>query len=285
MRVLRQLTFLLVFAAMQFPIPAQAGGWWSYIDLESPYLAPGQKAEAGTEFLFASIEEAEQARRNGRFYVYLLRGLDFNMVDEVMTRPAPPPGWWRLGDSQATRVGRVVLGGWDGNLARAHARFVVPETLEPAPYALMFCDAGCAHPLGDIVPSKVRVVADPLTARLAQRVARLQTRALERERVLRQERQESAKEAAEDAQAVDRLHDRIGLLKQRLVRERAHLAIGDSGSPWWADAGWFVAGVVAATLIGLLVLGRRPRRPSGPPGESNGTPSAPVEVSVGRPGI
>jgi hypothetical protein len=68
------------------------------------------------------------------------------------------------GDAEAVELGRVVLRVSDSNIARARASFTVPD-LPPATYSLMFCDAGCAHPLADVVPTKTfTIVADPATA-------------------------------------------------------------------------------------------------------------------------
>ena len=154
--------FLVVLAV---PAPAAAGGWWSFIELESTYLAPGMRVEAADSGLsFTSTKEAERARRTGRYYVYLIEGLDLDTVKDQMLRADPRRGWWALGDAMALRAGRVSLRGWHANLARAHARFVTPD-LRPGIYTVMFCDAGCRHPLGDAIPSKVRVVADPPVGR------------------------------------------------------------------------------------------------------------------------
>ena len=85
--------FLVVLAV---PAPAAAGGWWSFIELESTYLAPGMRVEAADSGLsFTSTKEAERARRTGRYYVYLIEGLDLDTVKDQMLRADPRRGYGR----------------------------------------------------------------------------------------------------------------------------------------------------------------------------------------------
>ena len=50
--------------------------------------------------------------------------------------------------------------------------------MPPGKYAVMFCDARCAHPLADVIPmTDLAVVANPVVARLAVRVERLEQQA------------------------------------------------------------------------------------------------------------
>lgn len=98
-------------------------------------------------------------------------GFDWDVLDEAMG-VANPGSWWELGSAQAIEVARVRLFGFDGNLAHAQASFVVPA-LPPGRYALSFCDVGCVRSLGDIIPSRVVLAPDRLTAQLSERVERL----------------------------------------------------------------------------------------------------------------
>ncbi|HXF37661.1 MAG TPA: hypothetical protein VNO17_10865, partial [Actinomycetota bacterium] len=251
---------LAVPALLLAPAPgAVAGGWWSSLDLEERHLAPGERVRTGTGFLFGSIEAAERARSDGDFRAYLVRGFDWDRLEEAMG-VADPGSWWELGSARAFEVGRVRLSGFDGNRARARASFVVPA-LPPGGYALMFCDPGCSRPLGDIVPSRVVVAPDRPTARLAQRVGDLrlevqQTRwrlraARDRIRELEAEADDGLRELL--AARVDRLSRLARDLQRRVARAEA--ASEADGVPWLGAIG---AAVVA---LGLgVAIGRRRRR-------------------------
>lgn len=244
-----------VGAVLSLAQPATAGGgWWSYLDVDSPRFSPGQTVEARGEFLFPSIEAAQRARASGHFYVYLVRDFDYGIANQAMTK-AEPGDWWRLGDAEPLRVGEVGLDRFNGNLAHASASFVVPE-VELGRYVLMFCDAGCAHPLGDFVPTKVRVV-DPVED-LRRRLDRLQSRTAERVNALRAELRETQDGAAEvgDVEAAQEvtavLERRLVLLERRLERLDE-----DPGTPWAAYVGWLVAGAALGALIVTALTRRR----------------------------
>lgn len=249
-------TFLL------FPGVASSGGWWSHIDLDEELVFAGREVTATAEFLFSSIEEAEHARVSGKFFAYLIAGFDFATVDAAMGRPEPR-GWWTLGGARAIRVGTVRLTGWDGNLAQARARFVIPD-LEPGAYAVMFCDEACEQPLGDVVPTEVSVVADPLTARLARRVERLEARVVRAERATRRAQQDAVSEVMAMSRDLDALEQRVVGITAGLAGEEE-----SPGLPWLAFAGWFVAG--AAFSLALITRVRR-RTETRPPDTGAGTP-------------
>jgi hypothetical protein len=242
------------------PAPAAvAGGWWSSLDLGDRHLAPGDRVRVGTGFAFRSTEAAERARSGGDFRVYLVRGFDWDRLEEAM-RVANPGPWWELGSARAFEVGRVRLSGFDGNLAHAQASFVVPP-LPPGGYALMFCDAGCTRPLGDIVPSRVLVAPDRPTARLAQRVEdlRLELRQTRWQLRAARDRIRELEAVSEDglrellAARVDRLSRLARDLQRRVARAEA--ASEADGVPWLGAIG---AAVVA---LGLgVAIGRRRRR-------------------------
>ena len=166
-----------------------------------------------------------------------------------------PGDWWPLGEAGAIQVGEVRLSGWDGKLARARARFAVPR-IQPGRYSLMFCDAGCANPLGDIVPAGVSIVADPFIAQLARRLYRLESRSSQRVRGLRRALQNLQAEAlpAPESPDVSGIVERLEALERRVSRPQPA-----------ADAvaglrGWFVSGAVLAAAVSVLVGRARARR-------------------------
>jgi hypothetical protein len=155
---------------------AEAGGWWSYIDVSRSIVVAGQRVVVDEDVAFSSAAAAEEARETDPFYVYLLRDFDYAVVERAM-REASPGDWWSLGDAEAIRVGQVAVSVSDANLGRARAEFTVPE-LPPATYHLMLCDAGCAEPLGDVIPVEdFTVAADQ--ARVAAQSARSDIQQLE----------------------------------------------------------------------------------------------------------
>jgi hypothetical protein len=145
----------LIAAALFTPPPATAGGWWTWTRLDRSKVEIGQKVTARADVMFSSVEAAEAAR-SGReddaFYVYLLRGFDYSSLAYAM-QEASPGKWWSRGSARVHRVGRVTFEDGDFNLARATSSFRVPEAVPPGKYAVMLCDAGCAHPMADVIPT------------------------------------------------------------------------------------------------------------------------------------
>lgn len=147
-----------ITAALLVPPTATAGGWWTSIRLDRTTVAVGQEVKAHAGVMFSSVDEVEAAqsgREQEAFYVYLLRGFDYSIVERAMRKPYPG-NWWSVGSADAYRVGRVVIGGSESNLALANDSFRVPDSLPPGKYAVMFCDAGCVHPLADVIPTLPR---------------------------------------------------------------------------------------------------------------------------------
>jgi hypothetical protein len=238
------LTMLLV------PAPAAAGGWWTYVDTDRSTVAPGQRVNARAEVLFSSIEAAQDARDEA-FYVYAVRGLDRSMVVRAMNKPFRE-GWWSLGDAEAVELGRVALHISDGNLAWARASFTVPE-LAPATYALMLCDAGCARPLADIVPTPgFTVMADPATANLARRADRLEERVARQAALLAAARRVARAAAANTRSEREAIDERLRGLSRQVER-----AVHSPRPSPWAFAGWLVTGVLLGALGSLLLRRRR----------------------------
>jgi hypothetical protein len=261
------LALVCAFGVLLMPQAAAGGGWWSFIDVKRSRVAPGQRVELAETVVFSSAAAAEAAQQTDRFYVYLLRGFDYSVVERAMRKPSPG-NWWSLGGAEAIEVGQVTVSVSDANFGRATAAFTVPE-LPPATYHLMLCDAACTEPLADVIPAKgFTVVADPATARMANRVDRLERRSRNQADQLAAARADTdeARVAARTARAeVEQLTAGVSALANE----------GRSSPPAapWAYAGWLVAGALAGALA-LLVLRRRRSRPP-----RRSAPSAVAEVS------
>jgi hypothetical protein len=243
------------------PQAAAGGGWWSSIHVNRSHVAPGQRVELDATVTFGAAAAAEAAQQTDRFHVYLLRGFDDSVVERAM-RKRSPRNWWSLGGAEAIEVGQVTVSVSDADLGRVSAAFTVPE-LPPARYHLMLCDAGCTEPLAEVIPTnRFTVVADPATARMVNRVHRLERRSRNQARRLGAARAEShmARVAVRNARSeVEQLAAGVSSLANE----------GRSAPPAapWAYAGWLVAGALAGALA-LLVLRRRRSRPPRPPRET-----------------
>jgi hypothetical protein len=204
---------------------------------------------------FSSAPAAEAAQQTDRFYVYLLRGFDYSVVERAMRKPSPG-NWWSLGSAEAIEVGPVTVSASDANLGTATAEFMVPE-LSPATYHLMLCDTACTAPLADVIPAKgLTIVADPATARMANRVDRLERRRRNQAGQLAVARAHTDKAlvAARNARSgVEQLKASVSLLAKK--------SRGAPPAPPWAYAGWLLAGALAGALALLVVRRRRSRPP------------------------
>jgi hypothetical protein len=150
--------------------------------------------------------------------------------------------------------------GLAGKPRPTRASFTVPE-LPPATYALMFCDAECAHPLGDVVPTPdFTVVPDPATAEIAERTTRLEERLAARQaRSLA-----AARAAARSARtAVVNTEAELRALDERLrALDREVAEAADSSRPsLWALAGWVIAGGFAGAFAFLMLRRRSAKLP------------------------
>lgn len=248
--------------------PASAGGWWSYVDLDKRHVSVGDTLTSSTEVMFPTSAMARRAR-SGRYFAYLVRGIDQKLLDEAMSKPQPKR-WWTQPET-AVRAGKVRWRTRDSNIAHVIVNVTIPE-VSPGRYALMLCDAGCRTPLGDVVPTEgLRVYApDELAAaRAAQAAAdaerlRLDSEAMDQ--ALGQEIdqvREYAMVAQADARRAADNAARAEQAVQRLEAQVAALSARDPAAPWPAAAGWAVAG-----LVGLLWLAsalHRRRREEAPP--------------------
>lgn len=261
-----RLRFALVCALgvlLLMPPAAAGGGWWSYVDVNRSRVAPGQRVELKETVLFKSAAAAQTAQGTDQYYVYLLRGFDYSVVDRAMLEPSPRD-WWSLGGAEAIQIGDVAVNVSDANLARATAAFTMPE-LPPATYSLMLCDAACAKPLANLIPIKrFTVVADPATARTAQRVDRLERRSRKQVRQLA-----AARADIDEALAAGRNARSEAERLKASVTSPANEGEGSRSAAPWAYAGWLLAGVFGGATA-LLLLGRRrvglprPARVAGP---------------------
>jgi hypothetical protein len=148
------LALACVAVTLLVPPTAGAGGWWTSIRLDRTRVTVGQEVKAHANVMFRSVdavEAAQSGKKQEAFYVYLLRGFDYSIVERAIRKPSPR-NWLSVGSAEALRVGRVVIGGSESNLALANAYFRVAD-VPPGQYVVMFCDAGCAHPLADVIPT------------------------------------------------------------------------------------------------------------------------------------
>jgi hypothetical protein len=128
----------------------------------------------------------------------------------------------------------------------------VPD-VPPGKYAVMFCDARCAHPLADVIPmTDLAVVANPAIARLAVRVDRLEQHAFTQGQKLLSTRTAAREAQHAAAGELTRAQARIATLERRLA---------DSRRSTWAEARWLIAGLVLGVVLGLLFRRRRRREP------------------------
>lgn len=253
---MRRVTLVFLLAALVLPPAATAGGWWSGIEVSRSRVAVGQRVTAEAEVLFASTRAAAAAEARDAFSVYLLRDFDYSVVERAMRRRSPR-NWWSLRGAQALEAAPVALRVLDANLAVARASFTVPD-VRPGRYALMFCDAGCARPLADVVPTPgITVMADPATVAATARIERLEKR-LERQA---QELAAARADLGEARTETERTRSRLQRLAKAFESVERRLATSDNRSPGygWAYAGWFLAGACASALVGFVLLRRRSR--------------------------
>lgn len=268
-------TMLVVLAAA----PATAGGWWTYPQLDTEPMSPGEEVTASASVMFRSTEEAEAAE--GRYYAYLVRGIDHRALQEAMNQ-ANPEDWWSTPD-ETMLLGRIEFGETDTNLRRATVTFVVPD-LEGGAYSLMFCTRGCAEPLGDVIPREGVYVGDPVAVQLIRDSRETDHQVLGVFDDLEARLQRIHRSVGGVGSRVDDLDTRAGEiarsvdgveLSMSLLRERIdELEAGSAPAPAWLPwAGWFAAGLA-------LAIARSTRRP--PSGHEDGPDPAAMDPIVIR---
>ncbi|HEX6207657.1 MAG TPA: hypothetical protein VF058_04775, partial [Actinomycetota bacterium] len=249
--------------------PAAAGGWWSFIPLQGAELGVGERFASGRgETLFLTAEAAARARSGeDPYHAYLIPEIDWRIANESASAREYHSRWAR--PHAAIRVGSVKVWGGSRNYARFRVVFDVPDAT-PGPYVLALCSEGCAAPLGDVVPSQITLVADPVAARTAREVGKLDWRvnALG-QRANHLERQIRALRGAgtdpEVIEAIDALTVRAEKEARRVQELEARVEELEGAAP--APA-WLVVGAAGAALLLLLPRRRRPRgRPPEPPVE------------------
>jgi hypothetical protein len=232
------------------PQTAVGGGWWSSISVDRSTVAAGQRVEVKASVYFQSLAATEEAAESGRFYVHLLRGFDYAVLEPAM-RVAEPRDWWTLGGAGAIRVAPVTVTVQDHGFTRARATFTLPE-IPPATYHVMICDATCSEPFASVIPTPdFTVVADPATAQLTQRADRLDRRVRRQATQLAEARADAyrARATGEDAQL------EIEQLQLRIASLAADARRPEPVSPW-TYAPWLVTATLAGALA-LLILRRR----------------------------
>ncbi len=165
------LSLIVVVLATTAPA-ARAGGWWNGIQFPET-VAAGDTIEFTDEVLFETIESAERAS-NENYYAYLIEGLDFEMVEDAMSRDFDP-NWWRPGDADFYQAGTVSLHESSSNLVDATIHLEIPQ-VDPGTYALMLCSSECTKPFADVIPSEVTVAVDGKFAALSRKVEYLRSR-------------------------------------------------------------------------------------------------------------
>lgn len=239
---IKAISVMVVFLFFVPQSGASAGGWWDTIQVDHRYVASGQRIEAGTPFLFETIELAEEARDEG-FFAYLIEGLDREMLDEGMGEQWDP-GWWKQRWTAAHEVGRVELSNWDANQAVARSVFEVPA-LPSGRYDLMFCSAECAEPLGHIVPAAVTIASDPLAARVASAFRNYRMEATFRDQRLRHDLRELRASLRDQGTRLDHTQDELDKVLDRLRQK----PVEESEAPLSWGLGWLAAGLLGGAFV------------------------------------
>lgn len=147
---------LLVSVVMAMPTGVRAGGWWSFVQAPSRYLAIGETVTLQGEDVFESAGDRRKAFSGERqFFVYLLQGTDREMVDEAMGE-ADPGDWWTPPE-RGVPLGRVEFAGHDQGIYNVRTDVQIPD-VAPGKYELMYCTDRCQEPLTNHVPLEVTIV-------------------------------------------------------------------------------------------------------------------------------
>lgn len=272
---MRRRTYLLVTAAAVMAAmlggPAQAGGWWTSIRIDGPYVGVGETLTVRANPMFDTIPAADEAVASGDLYAYLLEGVDQKMVDDAMS--VVDPGDWWTPPPVRYAVGTVQLSELDANLATATAEVTIPD-VSPGRYSLMLCTSECTHPLADVIPAGVVVSGDGALARTARRLNaarwRLRSKAARAEHRLDGAR-DRLDEVRDDLEVESETGDD---LEEKVDELTSALATRSGGGPGLGAgvAGGFTGGLLAAASF-WLASRLRTSRVDGPPGPAPARPS------------
>ncbi|MGH2753122.1 MAG: hypothetical protein ACRDLB_01690, partial [Actinomycetota bacterium] len=153
--------------ALLLPTAAQAGGWWSYVDVKHSYVAIGGRVVVNSAHMFG---ETTDDVHSGKivYYAYLVRDFNLDMAYDV--RDPGDGRWWSSVDGPMVKLGALDVDGT--GVSRVRGSFVVPE-VAPGRYWLMLCDDGCDRAMADAVPARLHVVESSALARAASRAEKL----------------------------------------------------------------------------------------------------------------
>ena len=263
---------------------ATAGGWWSFIPIEGSVFAVGDHVESARrgEVYFRSEGAAERARAGEvRYMPHLIPDMDWGPVHRAM-RVASPGDWWVQPDV-AIPAGTMTFGLGDGNVGSFRMTLEVPD-VEPGEYALMICSPGCEEAFASVVPTRVTISADPVTAATARRVERLRVQVLS----LRRARRElsALRNRVARAETRTRLREidadrRAAILEAEAAALRAEVADLQEAAARipgrFSQAGWFVAGFMLALVLASILRRRRARPRSLHPAPGAGA-TLPAEI-------
>lgn len=249
--------------------PATAGGWWTYPQLDTEPMSPGEEITVSASVMFRSAEEAEAAA--SQYYAYLVRGIDQQALQEAMSQ-GEPHGWWTTPD-EIVLLGPLEFGELDTNVRHVSGTFVVPD-IETGVYSLMLCTLGCAEPLGDVIPREGVYVGDQSAVRWIRDARETGHQILGRFDDLEARLQRLHRSAAGLGGRIDAVDTRVGEvgrsvdgveLSLSMLRERVDELEGAAGPSlgWMSWAGWFVAGLaLAVAWSSRRTMGRdRPAAP------------------------
>jgi hypothetical protein len=258
------LSIAIFISFVLLPQSALGGGWWSSIDLDRRELLSGESLELSSQVFFDTrngLDVLEEARSGAvTYHAYLLIEWDEAVLDMAL-RHDYRPDWWRT-PARALPLGQVALGDWDSNVAWARTAFEVPH-IEPGRYSIMLCDLGCERPLGDVIPTSVRIFeAEDFVQHLDRQIDGVVRRSgVDRDRIRRLERQLS------DARGEDEFEDHnrelLGMRMSELNDRVDELATrpDKEGVPWRWVLITALASALTSSLISLRLARARLLRP------------------------
>lgn len=285
-RVRRSLSIvaLAVVVTAATAMPAAAGGWWTYPQLEHHELAIGESVTVTADVLFPATEDAEQATGSGEYHAYLVRGIDEAALKDAMSVAQPDDGWWAT-PTETIRLASLEFGRNSTNLSNATARFVVPEA-EAGIYDLMLCTTDCSQPLADVVPLQGIYVGDAATVHALRNAEPAIERLLGQLQGVSTELGHLRSETQTIDSGLTDVDETLAALNMSMQRLSADLAAletrvddgeGAGGQPWWILAGGFLAGSAVVGVFALVIQRRRPVDRDGTSKHAEERPRVPSE--------